>query len=607
MRWATPVFLLVTLLTVFLPTLAFDFTTYDEYGQIYANPLVRSLSPAGVARMFSRFSIASYYPVRLLSFAIDYAVWGLHPAGYHLTNVTVHLLNASLLWLLLIRLAAGSRAGQGGAAPAERRAGRWLLLVVSGGTAVFGLHPIVAEPVAWVGGREELLAVLFLLGAVHAHLSADAAAGRRVWLWRGLSWLFGLLACLSNVVAAVAPLWIAATDLVTTRRRTLRRLAARTGVFWLLAAGTIVLKLARADPSRAGVDCALPQRALLILDTYCRNVLTVVWPGRLFLLYPNRVPEHVLEPRVWFGALFACGTLAALHAARRRPLLCMGLAWFAAGLLPSAQVVPHHIFRADRFLYLPMVGLGVATTACLRRLRDRLPFGMVAAGCALLLVILGVRTSAQVQVWRNSETLFEHTLRENPGAYQAHSNLGLYLLGHRRVDEAVTHYSMALAIKNDMPDGYFGLASALVVQGRLQDAIPLFSEALKIDPNLHDVHVNLGVTYVKLGEIEKGVAQYSKALAIRPDSLEAHMNLGTAFSIAGRYDEAIAHASAALALNPRFSAALEKLGALYSKQGRADEAIRHYSAALRLNPGNPELRRQIEALRQRRGEKVPAD
>ncbi|MBN1673586.1 MAG: tetratricopeptide repeat protein [Kiritimatiellae bacterium] len=642
-------------LVLFLPCVRYEFTNYDEDGQIVENPLVRSLAPRDVARMFTRFSITNYYPVRLLSFAVDYRFWGFRAGGYHLTNVCVHAANVLLLFWLIGRIldrdaCAGPhgeqtrRAGTSGADP-RRRAARWW--VAGLGAGLFAVHPVVVEPVAWIAGREELLMVFFALVSLHAFAQgwpargegdATGPAGRaRTVAWRLLSVGAAACACMSNVVGVVLALLTTAYAVLVAGKRRAGLLLACSLPVWLLAVAAVVVKKAGdAQAAARGMvmddpGLHLGQRILTALSLYGLNLRTLLWPKTLYVIYPQDVPQSALAGGVLIGALLALATGAALWRWRHRPAVAFGLLWFLAALAPCSQLIPHHIFRADRFLYLPLAGLAVALAGM-----GRLPAAraatrrVLAAAAGAALAACFVRSHIQRPVWRDTATLFTHTLKHNPKALVALNNLGNYLAKRGDPQRAIGYYRAALRINPDFVLALNSYGNALSRQGRLEEAIGQYSRALQlnarskeahnnlgtvfmamgrldaatthyraaldVDPYDPEVHSNLGVALVRGGAIETGLQHYAKALAIDPLYPGAHYNFGLALFRAGRMAEAVAHFSAALRQAPHDADIHNSLANALAGQGNTSAAVAHYSAALRIKPGSARIHNNLAVV-----------
>jgi protein O-mannosyl-transferase len=458
---AVPVAAALTLLVVavFYPILGFGFIDYDVDGQVVKNPHIRELTGENLTMIFTSRSLTSYYPVRTLTFAIDYQLWGLNPRGFKLTNLIIHLANTWLVFWLILRL---TRQPPETSAPSPF--GSLGVVGTAGLSAgLFAFHPVVVEPVTWVAGREELLMTLGALGCFHCHLSArrqDTAGDRcwEAWGYRAGSVFFCAMACLSNAVGAVIALLVTAWDLLHFDRLGLRKIIYGTWVLWVIGALTIaVKKLGPTDEllaDQAGVFSI--QRLMLVLDVFRLNLQTLVWPSDLAILYADSPSRSLLDLGVIVGGLAVGLSGLLLWKLRRHKPLVYGLLWFGLALAPSSQLIPHHWIRADRFLYLPLVGLAVAAAAAMTLLNleaarklGRSAEGGILLTAVLVVLLLGRRSAVQVDIWRSNVSLWENSVRISPESAVAHGALADALTKAGDFRRAASHYWTALEIDPD--------------------------------------------------------------------------------------------------------------------------------------------------------------
>ncbi len=675
---------------VYGPVLGHDFVHFDDGAQVIENPLVRSLGPSNLVRIFTSRCVTSYYPVRTLSFAVDYAFWRLDPTGFHLTNVVVHTANVLLVFWLALRLigrprrpfepAAGpssaalgakeeaaedvlpgrdSREPSGASANASGASSRsrlepldgagpgrvWPVLAAAFGAGLFAFHPVAVEPVAWVAGREELLMVLGALGCLHFHLTArriEAAAGgltRTAVAAHVGAVLAAVAACWSNAMAAVLPAVVTGWDLLgLPRRRWLRSLVA-TAPLWALGVVTLLLKAAeKAGPTPAGGETealSIGERALLVLNVYRANLTTLAWPANLTILHPDVEPGGPLSPGALAALAAVAGTIAALVLLRRRKAALFGLVLFLAGLAPSAQIIPHHIHRADRFLYLPLVGLSLAAGALIGTLRRRWARATAAVVAAAALAGWVFVDVAQVAVWRDRLTVFERAaelnpesprvlnnlglavadrgdydramelyrqaLRIDPSDHAIQSNLGVALFRTGRTEEAINRYREALRVHPAYPKAHNNLANALAKQGRTEEAAGHYRAAIRADPWYTLARYNLATMLAEQGRLDEAVARFREALALDPDHVDAHNNLGNTLLLTGHPGRAVEHYRHALRVDPEHVEARLNLGRALADLGQGDEAVRQYERAVEIAPDHAAGRYDLATLLLRLG------
>lgn len=610
--------ILACAVAVFLPVLRFGLVDYDDVQQLEENPLVRDLTPRGIAAIFSNLSQTSYYPVRLLSFAVDYRLWGLNATGYHATNLLLHLANYLLFLWLAWRLRLMLRA-DGGGSDAWRE--RFWFIVLAG---VFVLHPIVAEPVAWISGREELLALFFLLCCLHAYVGFLGQIGG--WPAYGLSLCFAVLACLSNVQAAVTA-WIVTVLHVSVARRRLgtkrslreagqphrhaSRAAAFVAPFWLVAAACVAAKvlaqrwlILSGQPVSIPAGMGLPARLATMLRLYFLHVRSVLVPFGLGPLYPETSHSIVPDLLLCAGLLAGGGTAWLLRMSRANRLARFGLLWFLAGLLPSLQLVPHHLERADRFLYLALPGLvlsGIGAAVGRTKTGWRRVRGLVPA--AVVLSVLGIQTHKQLFVWARPESFCARVLVLNPNSAVAHNTLGIIAFDRGAMQEAETRFRKALAESPRFPHALSNLGRVYEELGDLARAIECYAAALRVAPGFTAVQQRLArveerdaipdrkarhLAFLRRTasrlfartRYDEAAGYYRRILAIEPGDELAGCGLVKALALGNRHREALDYGRMALSRFPDSATLRNDLAWILATSGQT--AVRDGAEALRL-------------------------
>ncbi len=578
---------------VFRPVLGHEFARYDEQEQLVENPLVRDLSFEGLGPMFTSRSLTSYYPFRTLSFALDYAAWGLDPTGFHLTNLVLHTANVVLLFWLIRRLQRPGRAAAGGT---------WAVASAALGAGLFALHPVVVEPVAWIGAREELLMVLAALACLHLHLSARRIETRQGGVTGGAVACHAgataacIVACGSNVVGAVIPALVTAWDAMRLPPPRLKRIALGTAPLWAVGVATVVIKAF--DPLSPKAEfvreaLTLAQRALFVPSVFARNLWALLWPRGLALAYPWEVPEGVGSPWFLAGVGVAAGTVAAVVLLRRHRLVAVGLVWFLLALAPSGQIVPHHVHRADRFLYLPLVGLAVAAGAGLARLRGLAARWACGLAAIAVLGVWGVLAARQVPVWADSVALFGRVVEVNPANADMRYHLATAMAAQGDEAGAFEQYQAAVRLDPRHKLAQNNLGNALLERGRPREAIEHFRAALAADPQYAKGHFNLAHAYEQVGRPDRAEPHYEEAVAIDPDYAEAHLNLANLLVRTGRPEQAVSRYEAAMRARPDYFLAHYNLGIVLAGQGEFARAARHARRALEIDPESPEAMREL--------------
>lgn len=480
----------VTLLA-YLPAIRGGFIWDDDF---YVTGNVHLRSADGLRAIWlDRSATPQYYPMTHTTFWIEYHLWGLDPLGYHVVNVLLHAAAAILVALVLEALGIP---------------GAWLA------AAVFALHPVHVESVAWITERKNTLSAVFYLGSALAFLTSERRPRGR---WLAL--VLFVAALLSKSVTASLPVALAIA-IVWKRGRLgrdeIRWLAAMLGIG--VVAGLQTVALERGQVGAEGREFALSfaERVLVAGRAVWFYLGKLVWPARLSFVYE----KWSIDAGTWLPWFFPAGALAAIAGAwamRRRigtgtlaALVFYGITLFPA--LGFLNVYPmRYSFVADHFQYLASVGpitLAAAWVAGFERGRRR-----AAVAAAVVLVALGARTWAQGHAYADLDTLWRRTIESSPRAFMAHYNLGKMLAEKGRVDEAIAHYEEALRVKPDLVEAIVNLANAYADRHRTEDAITMYRRVLAIDPRMAAAHYNLGLALEETGRPEEALEAYRGAVA----------------------------------------------------------------------------------------------
>ena len=590
LRLAFPTGLLLITLVAYIPALSNGFT-WDDDEWVTENPALRDLS--GLRRIWLEPSAQiQYYPVCFTSWWIDYQLWGRNPLAYHLENILLHGLSAALLWLILRKLGVP---------------GAWLA------AAIFALHPVHVESVAWITERKNTLSGFFYLASLLAYLrfaQLDAPATHRRWGLYALSLFLFLLALLSKTVASTLP---AALLLLLWWKRDRLRLADILPLIPLfvlgLSLGLTTAYIEKHQVGAAGREWSLSfvEQCLLAGRAVWFYLGKLIWPARLTFVYPR----WQIDAGQWWQYLYPAAAIAlviVLWLARRRigrgPL---GAALFFGGtLLPALGFFNVYYMRysfvADHFQYVASLGpialLAAGLTLLLRRLRteptsDRVTRparlatrAAIAAPGLLILFILGASTWNQSKIYRDKESLWRHTLAVHPEAWIAHNNLGRLLVDRGEYDQAIGHLNQALQQRPNDPEPHINLGSALAGKGRLDEAIASYRRALDMVPEYYRVHNNLGLALAKQGRFQEAILHYEKALLAGQEQSAIRANLARALVESGRFEEAVTQYREVVSQNPHLPNEQVYLGVALTGLGRLTEAIEHLEAAVKLDPAS---------------------
>jgi tetratricopeptide (TPR) repeat protein len=461
--------------------------------------------------------------------------------------------------------------------------------------AVFAIHPLRVESVAWVAERKDVLGGFFFMLTLGAYVHYVRKSNSLVrYLMVAVAFTLALLSKPTVVTLPLALLLLDYWPLQRFKEPAMVEKRKFSRCFWhlilektpllaLSAAACAMTVLAAGKAVATLAHVSLLSRFGNALVSYAVYLRQMIWPEGLAVFYPEPgtgYPGWMIA--VSFLVLAAItGGVAAWR--RKRPWLLTGWLWYLGMLTPMIGLVQVGAFaHADRMTYLPQIGICMAVTWLVAEWQiSRVALGALMAG---VLAALMVCAWQQVDYWRDSETLWTHTLRCTTDNYLARGHLGLALAEKGRLDEAIAEYQEALLIKPDEPESHNNLGNALLQKGHADEAIRQFQQALQFTPGEAEMHYNLGNAFLQKGSVDDAVAQYREALQIRPGYAAAHVNLSNALLQKGQVDEAIAHYGQALQIQPDFAVAHRNLGLALCRKGRADDAIVQYQQALQINP-----------------------
>lgn len=501
-----------------------------------------------------------YWPLVYTSFWVERRLWGLNPAGYHLVNVVLHLVNALLLWRLLSRLEAP---------------GAWLA------AAVFAVHPVHVESVAWVIERKDLLSGLFYLTACLVWTRGGALP--RLWS-RDYSLSLGLFVLGMLCKSIVATLPVALLLLHWQRggeaARAARRLLPFFGAALALALADLAFVRAREE---IAFDFTLLERLLIAAQALWFYLGKLLWPVELAVIYPHW--EVGAGNLAGWACVFGAAALGAALWGWRRTLgrgPLAGMLFFGATLLPVLGLVDYGYmqfsFVADRYQYLASAGALAVLIGLAARGMERWRAGLSGTGAdevlrwaaaglaAALLITLGALTWRQASIYQDDVTFFRHILSHNPTARSAQYNLGNALLNAGRPKEALEAYSIAMEQDPDSADAYSNTGRAFMDLNRLDEAVKWLQRALELDPRHEVSWQNLALARIRQQRLEEAVAIYQHLLIIAPGNVGAHSGLGVALHYLGRSEEALQSVDRALALDPSYEEALNNRAAMQQSQ-----------------------------------------
>ena len=615
------VMLFLVLLTsvVYFQVKDHDFINLDDADYVTGNPHVKAgLTLESVKWAFTSYYDYNWHPLTWLSHMLDVQLFKLNPGWHHLTNLFFHIANTLLLFLVLHRMTKAI----------------WQCAFVA---AVFALHPLHVESVAWVAERKDVLSTFFWLLTMGAYVFYVEKPEMKRYL---LALLFFALGLMAKPMLVTLPFVLLLLDYWPLDRYQKRTIAQTAGVaapkamspvkvkqrrksktwhhgaeekkpaeksidflnlwtlirpmvwekvpfFCLTTASSIVTYVAQQSAMSSFQALPLISRIANAFVSYFMYIAKMIWPNTLAVFYPH--------PGIWsywqvFGAaaMLTAITFAVIWNAKRFPYLIVGWLWYAGTLVPVIGIIQVGIqAMADRYTYVPLIGLLLmiawAVPDILKEWRYSNLFLAIAAG--VILSALMILTWIQVNYWRNPIILFEHTLRvTGNNNIMAHNGLGGALLSQKRIEEAIAHYRESLRINPRDGKVHNLLGAALREQGKLEEAVAHYREALRINPRNGEAHSNLAIALQDQGLIEEAVEHYRTAISLGYDPRDVYFNLGCLLASQGRFDEAASNFKEGLRIDPGDAEAYFKLADVLASQNKYQEAMDNYSRALRINP-----------------------
>jgi Flp pilus assembly protein TadD len=573
------VLLAIAVFVAYSQALHFDFVTYDDPDYGSGNPHVRAgLTIAGIAWAFSSSYAGNWFPLTWISHMLDWQLFGSDSGWHHFTNMWIHALS-TVLWFVVLKRMTGAR---------------WRSALVA---FLFALHPLHVESVAWIAERKDVLSGLFCVLTLWSY--ADYAARPRIARYVLTLFLF-CLGLMAKPMLVTLPFLLLLLDRWPLQRGT--KIVEKTPFFLASAAVSVVTWLVhRGAGATASFDLVPPvvrfENALVACAVY---ILKTLWPADLAVFYPYSL-ESPLVPAVIAGIALAAITAFAIYELPRRPYLAVGWLWYLVTLVPVIGLIQVGAqARADRYTYIPMVGLSIAVVWGVSEAFDRWPgvrTGLAAVVCLACLTL----TLVQVQYWRDSIALYRHAISAVPDSYVARFNLASVLEARGEPAEAVTQLRETVRTRPGFALAHSALGQLLAKQNQPEEGLRELQTAVRLRPDLTDAHLGLATVLGALGRGDDAVAEFSQVIRLQPENADAHFNFGIALAQKGNLPDAEREFSATVRLVPDDADAHYNLGVTLARLNRIDEAIPQLSEAVRLKPDFNEARGVLEDLHRMKG------
>ncbi|HMH03959.1 MAG TPA: tetratricopeptide repeat protein [Candidatus Udaeobacter sp.] len=572
---------------VFSQTLWHDFINYDDAHYVYENTKITGgLSISGIAWAFSHIHSLNWHPLTTISHMLDCQLYGLKAGWHHFTNVLLHTLAAMLLFLALQQMTGAV----------------WRSAFVA---AVFAIHPLRVESVAWIAERKDVLSGVFFMLTLLAYVNYV-----RLPRIRGYLVVVFLFACglMSKPMLVTLPFVLLLLDywpLDRIKGQLWKRVAEKIPLIALSAVSSVITFLVQKSAVGQTEELPIFERINNAVVSYVLYIWQMLWPVNLAVFYPH--PENRLPPWEIVCCLLVvmCITVAAIALRTHRPYLLTGWLWYLGMLVPVIGLVQvGWQGRADRYTYLPQIGLYIAATWGVANLTALHRHRRATLSTVAVLVIAALSSCAWVQTsyWRNSETLFRHALAVTTNNDVAENNLGIVFLGQGKLDEAISLLQSAVDLRSDNSPAHENLAKALLQKGEVDNALVHYRKLLELQPDNIEVHNIVGTVLIQQHRIREGVEEWRKGLAIDPNNGNAMSNLAWVFATSPDDSlrdgaKAVQFAEQALRISGgRIPIIFRTLAAAYAESGQFSEARQTAQRGIELanSQGNSALAAELQ-------------
>ena len=579
-----------------------EFVAFDDDSYVLEEKHVTAgLTWQSIVWAFTSHHSYMWHPLTSLSHIIDYQLFKDNPFGHHFVNLLLHTANVVILFLIL-RVMTGSV---------------WQSAFVA---ALFAVHPLQIESVAWVSERKNLMSGFFWLLAIGAYIRYARRPVFRRYLLVGLVFC---LALMSKPIVVTLPFvlllldywplrriaWFNDTELGTFQARfpraSLKRLILEKIPFFVLVT---VLSVITFNVQKSGQSVKTLQafplkiRIFNAILSYVKYIEKMFYPTKLALFYPYSGKELTIVKVAIAAVLLLVISIIVLRMAKRRKYLPVGWFWFLGVLVPVIGLVQTGgQAMADRYVYLPFIGLFIIIAWGAADLMSKLPNKKIVlvSLSILVLLVLSIKTTLQLRHWHNSLDLFEHAVEVTEGNFVMHNNLCVLYNRLKKFDKSIEHGTKAVLARPDYPDLYYNLGIPLFRTGRIDEAIKCWERNVALDGRNNKAHTNLGSLYYGRNEVDRAIKHFQRAIEIDENDFLAQAKLGVIMTNKGQITQAIEHYQRSLEANPHQPSTRYDYASLLENQGQLDEAIRQYKIVLRSSPDFEQARKALDSALQK--------
>jgi len=573
-------FLITAILISYWPLMYNDFVEFDDQEYITENSNVqKDFSIKSIKWAFTTFHAANWHPVTWLSHMADYRLYGLNAKGHHITSLLLHILNTLLLFQILAKLTNSICKSA---------------LVA----ALFALHPLHVESVAWIAERKDVLSTFFGMLSIAAYIRYVNNLRMPYYFLTFLLLCIGLMAKPMLVtlpfILLLMDFWplrrFIKTPFPYAKKQSFNKLVyEKIPLFIPVIISCVLTFIAQ---HKAGAVKSLDIYPFYIrlanaLFAYVKYIYKAIWPDNLAFFYPHAYNYIAMWEIIGVIIVISLAVLISIHAADKHPYFLFGLFFYLITLIPVIGIIQvGSQSMADRYTYIPLTGIFIIIAWAASDFFAKFKYQNIVFtifSCILIISCIGA-TNIQVRHWQNSLSLFKHALNVTSNNWKAHHGYGLALYNKNKVEEAIFHYKETIKINPYYARVYNSLGSAVFKKGNIEESIFHYKKALSLNPNSASIYNNLGTVLIKKGNINKAYNCFLKALEINPEKEQIHHNLANAFYVHRKYKKAIFHYKQAIKINPQYTTAHYNLGILFAKQKNIKKAAHHFLKTIKLKP-----------------------
>jgi len=587
--------LILTILVTYWQVKDFNFVSYDDELYVTENSQVQAgISVDGTIWAFTTFRAGNWHPLTWLSHMLDCELYGLNPMGHHWTNLLFHITNTLLLFFMFQKMT-GSM---------------WRSAFVA---ALFALHPLHVESVAWVAERKDVLSTFFGMLTILAYIRY---VKKRNFFRYSLIFILLSLGLMAKPMLVTMPFVLLLLDFWPLERlkyyspnqssKLFSLIYEKIPLFIPVTISSVLTILAQKEVGALYSIEVLPitTRIANALISYNSYIFKTIWPQSLAVFYP-----HTLGIMSLWNVLLAAFAIAgisffSIRLLKQHPYVAIGWFWYLGTLVPVIGLIQvGSQGMADRYTYIPLIGLFIIVVWGMPDLLKKSHSNKIilTVFAIILIFVFSTRSYFQIRHWENSATVFKNAIQTTKNNWLAHRELGLALMRKGKLDEAVFYYKKALQIRPKYLTALDNLGMTLHQLGRFEEALFYYSKALKIYPNDSGIHNNTANVLTALGKLEEAIKHYRKAILITPDFAEPHYNLANILIIQKKIDEAVFHYESAIKKDSEYSDAYYSLGCILLRQKKFKEALVNFIQVIKINPDYKQAYNQIGIILLQRG------